>query len=138
MIDTHAHLCAPEFAHDLDRVLARAVQAGVTRIVAVGEDLQDARRNLELAEAHPDLVVPAAGLFPTILDEEAAFALETFIREHRTRWVAVGEVGLDYWKVKEEADRALQREILARFVALAVELELPLNVHSFGICPSTA
>jgi TatD DNase family protein len=43
---------------------------------------------------------------------------------------AVGEVGLDFWVVKSEKERALQKEIFARFIALAIELDLPLNVHS--------
>ncbi len=130
LIDTHAHLCAPEFAADLEAVLARSRSAGVSGIVTVGENLADARRNLELAELHPGLIAPAGGLFPTVLDESAAVSLEAHIREHRGRWIAIGEVGLDYWKVQDEAGRELQRDILRRFVALAVELDLPLNVHS--------
>lgn len=130
LIDTHAHLCAPEFASDLEAVLERSERTGVSRIIAVGEDLADARRNLELAERYPGLIAPAAGLFPTNLDPEAAHELEAYIRDHREKWIAIGEVGLDYWKVKDEAGRELQRQILRGFVALAVELELPLNVHS--------
>lgn len=130
LVDTHAHLCAPELAEDLDAVLGRASEAGVARVVAVGEDMADARRNLELAESHPDLVAPAAGLFPTLLDEAAARKLEAFIRERRDRWVAIGEVGLDYWRVQDESGRELQREIFGRFIDLALDLDLPLNVHS--------
>lgn len=130
MIDTHAHLCAPEFEGDLEQVLERAAQAGVESIVAVGEDLADARRNLELASAHPAVIRPAAGLFPTNLDLALAAELEAYIRAHRDRWTAIGEVGLDYWKVKDEAEREVQREIFARFIALAADLDRPLNVHS--------
>jgi len=96
----------------------------------VGETLWDARRNLDLSRAHPGMVLPAAGLFPTHLDPEAATAVEGWIRDHRTELVAIGEVGLDHWKVKDEAGRALQRSIFDRFISLSLELDLPLNVHS--------
>lgn len=129
LVDVHAHLCAPEFAQDLAAVLEAAAAAGVTRILAVGESLEDARRNLDLASRFP-MVRVCAGLYPTILDEAAAEAMLAFILEHRDRLVGIGEVGLDHWTVKEESARALQRKLFARFVALANELDLPLNVHS--------
>jgi len=56
--------------------------------------------------------------------------MREFIREHRKRLVAIGEVGLDYWMVKEEPDRETQREIFRGFIQLSKELDLPLNVHS--------
>jgi TatD DNase family protein len=44
--------------------------------------------------------------------------------------VGIGEVGVDHWVVKDEAERDVQRKIFSRFVALSNELDLPLNVHS--------
>ena len=129
LVDAHAHLCAPEFGDDLPAVLEAAAAAGVARVIAVGEDLEDARRNLDVAARFP-MVRACAGLYPTILDEAAAEAMVAFIREHRDRLVGIGEVGLDHWIVQHEAEREVQRRILARFVALSNELDLPLNVHS--------
>ena len=129
LVDAHAHLCVPEFAEDLPSVLEAAHAAGVMRVLAVGEDLEDARRNLELADRFPQ-VRACAGLYPTVLDEAAAEAMVAFIHGHRTSLVGIGEVGLDYWVVKEDDARKMQRRILARFVALSNELDLPLNVHS--------
>ena len=128
LVDTHAHLCDPCFDDDRDAVLDRAQAAGVGRVVAVGETLDDAHRNLELAQ--DPRIRPAAGLFPTHLDMDQAVAIEALLRRHRDRFVAVGEVGLDYWKVKDEDDRVIQREIFSRFIDLADELDLPVNVHS--------
>ncbi len=128
LTDTHAHLCDPAFDADLGAVLDRAQAAGVAAVIAVGENAADARRNLELAE--DPRVKPAAGLFPTVLDRDEAAAVEELLRAERDRFVAVGEVGLDFWKVKDEAGRELQCRLFARFVDLAVELDLPLNVHS--------
>ncbi len=130
LIDTHAHLCDEAFDDDRDEVVARARAAGVAAVVAVGETLADAERNLELAAEHPGFVRPAAGLFPTHLDPPAAAELAELVRRHRDDLVAIGEVGLDYWKVQDEAGRETQRRIFASFVDLSLELDLPLNVHS--------
>jgi TatD DNase family protein len=129
LVDTHAHLCSPEFAHDLSAVLSRARAAGVAAVIAVGETLADADRNLELSRQHP-MIRPAAGLYPTLLEPDQAEALHRFIRRNRTVIAAIGEVGLDHWAVKEEEDRELQGEIFKGFIALAREMDLPLNVHS--------
>ncbi len=129
MTDTHAHICSEAFDTDREAVLARASQAGIRSIVAVGEDLADAEKNMALAGRFP-ILKPAAGLYPTHLDMAAFEAMAAFIRAQRSSLVAIGEVGLDFWMVKTEEDRALQREIFTRFIALSVELDLPLNVHS--------
>lgn len=129
LTDTHAHLCDPCFDADRSEVLDRAIAAGVCAVIAVGETAADGRRNLELHAADAR-IRPAAGLFPTLLDRDEAQAIEDLLRQHRDRFVAVGEVGLDFWKVREERDRELQRELFRRFIDLAVNLDLPLNVHS--------
>lgn len=128
-VDVHAHLCDPLFDPDRNEVLERARKAGVGAIIAVGENLSDARRNLELAQMHP-MLKPAAGLYPTHLNLDRAVEMAEFIRRHRSHLAAVGEVGLDYWVVKEEQGKALQREIFKQFIELSKELDLPLNVHS--------
>ncbi len=129
LVDTHAHLCDPVFDPDRDRVLENAAKAGVSAIVCVGEDLADAQKNLELA-ARYRMIRAAAGLYPTLLDLDLAAKMSQFIRDHANRLIAIGEVGLDYWMVKPEPDREIQREIFRRFIALSNELGLPLNVHS--------
>ena len=129
LVDCHAHLCDPAFDGDRALVLERARAAGVVAVVAVGETLADAERNVELSRLHPELR-PAAGLYPTHLDLGQADAVCAWMRTNRERLVAVGEVGLDQWKVREPADLELQREIFRRQVRLAIELDLPLNVHS--------
>ena len=125
----HAHICDPGFDKDRAEVLERARRAGVDAIIAVGENLADARKNLELAKRYP-MLKPAAGLYPTYLDLNQAGDMADFIRQNHSILAAIGEVGLDYWAVKEEPDKERQREILKRFIELAQELNLPLNVHS--------
>jgi TatD DNase family protein len=129
LIDTHAHLCDPVFDADRQVVLERALKAGISAVIAVGEDLADAEKNLLLASKH-SMIRPAAGLYPTHLDQDLAAKMRTFIHNHKDRLAAIGEVGLDYWIVKEESERETQREIFRGFIELSKELALPLNVHS--------
>ena len=129
IVDTHAHICDELFDRDRDDVLARAGRAGVGAVIAVGENLADADKNIELASAHP-VLKPAAGLYPTILDLDQADQMQSLIRKERSKLVAIGEVGLDFWIVKEASQRELQKEILKGFIRLSRELNLPLNIHS--------
>jgi TatD DNase family protein len=122
-------MCDPSYDEDRDAVLDRARNAGVKAIIAVGEDLTDARKNVALSQQYP-ILKPAAGLYPTYLDLKQARQMADFLRGNKSRIVAIGEVGLDYWVVKEDSDKALQREILKMFIDLSKELNLPLNIHS--------
>lgn len=129
MIDAHAHLADPQFADDLDDVLTRARAAGVRRIVAVGETLADAERLLVLAQQHP-MIAPCAGLYPTHLDRDQLQQICTLIERHRDQLFAVGEIGLDRWMIQDTAGLELQRELFVEQVAVAIRLDLPVNVHS--------
>jgi TatD DNase family protein len=129
IVDTHAHLCDPVFDADLSLVLQKAEAAGIGAVIAVSENIKDAVKNLEIAARSP-MVRAAAGLYPTMLDLDLAAQMRDFIRAHKDRLIAMGEVGLDYWVVKNEPDREIQREIFRGFIELSKEIGLPLNVHS--------
>ena len=128
-IDAHAHLGDPVFDPDRAEVLERAQAAGVIAILCVGETLSDAERILALASDFP-LLRPCAGLYPTHLDLAAAEEMAAFIRAHHQELTAVGEIGLDHWKVTDAEGQALQEEIFRRQIRLALALDLPVNVHS--------
>ncbi len=129
LVDTHAHLCDPVFDSDRESVLVRAQKAGISAVLSVSEDLLDAEKNLHLAARYP-MVRAAAGIYPTNLNLDLAEKMRAFIRRHRNELVSIGEVGLDYWIIKDEAHREMQREIFRSFIDLGRELSLPLNVHS--------
>jgi TatD DNase family protein len=129
LIDTHAHLCDPIFDPDRDDVIARAKAVGVAKIISVSENMADTKRNIELAGIYPE-VLPAAGLYPTYLELDQAIEMYEFIRANRNRLVAIGEVGLDFWLVKENKDKEIQKRMFSGFIDLSLELGLPLNVHS--------
>lgn len=129
IFDTHAHLCDGSFDEDLEEVLHRAAGAGVCKVLAVSEDLSDARKNLRLSEIY-SMIRPAAGLYPDNPDQRQAEEMVVWIRKKRARLWAIGEVGLDFWIAKAPEDRELQAKIFSMFVDLSLELDLPLNVHS--------
>ena len=129
LTDVHAHICDEAFDEDRAEVLTVAREAGIAKVIAVSETIADARKNLTLAKKHPE-ILPAAGLYPTITDLDQTTEMEQFIRDNRHDLVAIGEVGLDFWKVKDEAEREIQRDIFRRFISLSGELDLPLNIHS--------
>jgi TatD DNase family protein len=102
LIETHAHLDYPDFANDLDGVLRRANDAGVTRIITIGTSLESSRRAIDMAEKH-SAVFAAIGVHPTSV-EEAEDDVITPLRElaKNPRVVAIGETGLDYHQLPSE------------------------------------
>jgi predicted metal-dependent phosphoesterase TrpH len=68
LIDTHSHLDFPDFASDLDAVLARAENAGVARIITIGTSLESSRRAIVIAEKHPQ-VFAVVGVHPNSASE---------------------------------------------------------------------
>ena len=107
LIDTHAHLDFPEFAEDLDHVLLRAKQAGVERIITIGTTLQSSRKAIQLAERYPQIYA-SVGIHPNSASQEREdflSELEEMVRHSKV--VAVGETGLDYYRLasgQEESD----------------------------------
>jgi TatD DNase family protein len=125
VIDTHAHLDALD---DADAVVARARDAGVTRILTVGTDPAGCRRALELAEAH-DEVFAILGIHP----HEAGSATDADVDEVRRllehpRAVGVGETGLDWFR--DYAPPDAQRRLFARMLELAAETGKPAVIHT--------
>ena len=102
LIETHAHLDYPDFANDLDDVLRRAVDAGVTRVITIGTSIESSRRAIDLAEKYP-AVYATIGVHPTFV-EEAEEDVFTPLRElaKQPRVVAIGETGLDYHRLPSE------------------------------------
>jgi len=102
LIETHAHLDYPDFANDLEVVLRRAADAGVTRIITIGTSVESSRRAIDLAEKYP-AVYAAIGVHPTDV-EQAEEDVFTPLRElaKNPRVVAIGETGLDYRQLPSE------------------------------------
>lgn len=141
--DTHCHLDFNKFDEDREAVIQRAIEAGVTRILIPALGLESSSAVIKLAESHPNLYA-ALGFHPTELDkwnESSIDNLRSLILPHpeslsrRERgWgegkiVAIGEIGLDYYWVKESDKRAQQREVLKQQLKLAQEVNRPAVIH---------
>jgi TatD DNase family protein len=127
LIDTHAHLDFPEFCHDIRGVLDRAGKRGVQEIVTIGIDLVSSHRAANLAEAHTE-VYATAGIHPhgaRELDGETLLSLEGLACKEKV--VAVGEVGLDYYRDRQP--RPIQRRCLEQQLELAAQVSLPVVFH---------
>ncbi len=124
LIDTHAHLDYPDFAADLDDVLARAKEAGVTRIITIGTGLESSRRAVALAEKYPH-VYAVVGVHPTNVLDEPADVFEPLkeLASH-PKVAAIGETGLDYQHLPSET-RAQSSPAMA-----ALQAEVPADLEA--------
>lgn len=126
MIDTHCHLDGEEFREDLDAVVTRAREAGVTAIGVPGIDLKSCDTVLEVCRRYPGYCFPMLGLHPEEVRADWREVL-THIKPFLNRGVCIGEVGLDfYWSREFESE---QIEAFEEQVRWSVELGLPLMIH---------
>ena len=96
LIDSHAHLQDKKFARDLERVLGRARDAGIARLICIADDLPSSRQALALARRHPGLFA-TAGVHPhneRRFKEDSEEEIRKLARSKKV--VAIGEVGLDF------------------------------------------
>jgi TatD DNase family protein len=130
LIETHAHLDYPDFASDLDDVLCRANEAGVTRIVTIGTSVESSRRAVELAEKY-SMIYAVVGIHPTHADK-AEDDVITPLRElaKSRRVVGIGETGLDYHYLPSvEAAKEGTVQVFARALQGEAEEEIEANIQ---------
>ncbi|MBI4504504.1 MAG: TatD family hydrolase [Chloroflexi bacterium] len=130
LIDSHAHLDDPQLAAERAAVLARAAAAGVSAVVTIGTDPASWLATVELlAQPAPLALYAAVGLHPNSAmawDDAAAATLRALAREPRV--VAIGEIGLDYYR--DRAPRPVQHRVLEAQLALAADLGRPVVIHN--------
>jgi len=128
IVDTHAHLDADAFDEDRNEVIARAVDAGVSTIINVGVNLESSKRAVRLAEEHPE-VLAAVGFHPHQADtmKKADIARIGEVAKY-PRVVAIGEIGLDFYR--NYSPREAQFQALKWQLELALEMDLPVVIHS--------
>ena len=115
-------------------MVKQAVAAGVTRIIAVGVDLEHSRRVVALAHRHAE-VFAGVGHYPTESAAPDINALRQLAADERV--VAIGEVGLDFQDA-QAPDRDVQMSRLGELLALAVDLDLPVSIHNRGAAAEVA
>ena len=128
MIDTHCHLDSEAFEHEVERVVERATEAGVQRIIVPAIDLGNAGAVLALADRFVE-VYAAVGVHPNSAAEwQDGWVDQLRILTQHHKVVAIGEIGLDYYWDKTPA--SIQQQALERQLALAAELQLPVIIHN--------
>lgn len=129
-VDTHTHLFCEEFNEDREVVVERAIEAGVTRLCLPAINLGSMSPLLEMCERFPGQCFPMIGLHPTDVNSDYKKDLQELERMllSDNRFVAVGEVGLDfYWS---EEFRSEQIDAFEEQIGWARRAGLPLAIHS--------
>ncbi|MDN5554692.1 TatD family hydrolase [Prevotella sp.] len=127
--DTHTHLDGEEFANDLPDVIQRAKDAGVARVLIPAIDLNNVDSVVKLCHSYSGYAYPMIGLHPEEVKADWDSVLHEIkkILDSNTDFIAIGEVGLDYYWSRE-----FEKEQLMAFeeqVKWAVQTQLPLMIH---------
>lgn len=127
LIDTHAHLDSSQYEDDLNEVLSRARESGISNIITIGCDLESSRVSVTLAESNPELFA-AVGIHPhdaSTVDKDCLQEIRRLADSDKV--VAIGEIGLDYYR--DRSPRDIQRKVFSQQIELAKEIKLPIIVH---------
>ncbi|SFH81087.1 TatD DNase family protein [Pseudobutyrivibrio sp. OR37] len=131
IFETHAHYDDEKFDADRVELLSHLLRENnIGNIVNVGATFKGCKESLALAEAYND-VYAAIGIHPEEIDEINEDVID-WLRKNASnpKVVAIGEIGLDYYWVKEEDQREEQRLWFERQMDLAEEVNLPVIIHS--------
>jgi len=128
-VDSHAHLDGKQFDSDREQVIARARQAGVQTIVAIGngDGPPHLDAGIQLAEKYP-FMYATVGIHPheaRLASEEALSELERLVRHPKV--IAWGEIGLDYYY--DHSPRDAQKSVFTKQMELAAAAKLPIVIH---------
>lgn len=129
IIETHAHLYAEEFKEDIDRLLEKAMQAGVAQFIMPNVDETSVDGMLELEARYPSVCYASMGLHPCYVKkdfEKQLYQVEDWLTKQA--FVSVGEIGIDlHW---DKTTLSLQEEALSIQMALASKHKLPVILHT--------
>lgn len=127
LVDTHAHLDSSRYDKDRAAVISRAQEAGVTQMITIGGSLEASRRALALAQEYPFLYA-AVGIHPhNAVDLNGAALAELRELAQQPKVVAVGEIGLDFYR--DLSPRDVQRRAFQAQLAWAAKMSKPVVIH---------
>lgn len=126
LIDTHCHPQFPQYDADREEIIRRALDNNI-RMICVGTDLEKSKEAIDLAQKY-DLIWASVGLHPNdVIYDLRITNYEELIKLEKV--VAIGEIGLDYYRTKELEKQKLQKEVLKKFLELAAKLNKPVIIH---------
>ena len=128
MIDSHCHLYFDAFDDNREKLIREAADAGVHTIINIGIDLNSSQQCIELANRHDGLFA-TVGIHP----HDAEKAPADYLRRLRAmaahdKVVAIGEIGLDFYR--DISPRDTQRRVFREQLELAIDLQLPIVIHT--------
>lgn len=129
LADTHAHLYLPHFKGDLDQVVSRAKDNGVTCILLPNIDTGSLGPMLDVCSLYTGFCLPMLGLHPTSVKKDYATKLESLEKQFgAASYVAIGETGMDaHW---DTSHMEQQEASFRRHLDWAIEFKLPVVIHS--------
>lgn len=130
LIDTHCHLDNECYQDDLEDVISRAQVNGIKKFIIPGADPKDLPRAMQIAQKYGNIYF-ALGIHPYEVDSGKLNDIKQFINDKKC--VAVGECGLDYYRLPEpeyrEEYKRIQKEVFISHIELAISSDIPLIVH---------
>lgn len=126
-VDTHTHNSDEAYAGCEDEIIARALDAGVSKMIQADVDSRERDAMFSLVERHPGVLYPMLGLYPGSVRDDWRDEIDRMLPYRDRSIVAVGEIGLDYHYNKDF--RKEQIEALHIQLELASEWGLPVNIH---------
>ena len=127
IIDSHCHPQFSDYDKDREEIIKRNLNDGVF-MIAIGADLKSSEGGIALAKKYPNQIWATIGAHPAEIGED--FAIEDYKKIISKEVVAIGEVGLDYYRTPEGDKRTRQKDIFLEFINLSHEAKLPLVIHS--------
>ena len=130
-IDAHSHYNDEQFNNDLEEVVKRTKEEGITKVICAGYDISSSKKSIEISSKY-DFIYSTCGISPNDVSdklnniEEMMKELEELFTNKKI--VAVGEIGLDYhWNTE---NKEIQKEFFIRQIELANKYDLPIQIHT--------
>lgn len=134
LFDSHSHYNDEKFNEDREQIIKETYEAGVTRFVCAGYNIESSLFSLEMSKKY-EFIYSICGISPNDIPQSEQqlwkdiAEISNIVKDNNSKkLVAIGEIGLDYYWNKE--NKELQKQAFIKQIELANELELPIVIHS--------
>jgi TatD DNase family protein len=128
LFDTHCHFNLDAFENDLDDIISVSNEQGIDRFLVPGVDLVTSERSLSISKRYPGVVFSAVGIHPSYSEQSNADEIEKIITTNKNAILAIGEIGLDYYRNYSPHEKQLST--LKDMLSLAHKYDLPVCLHN--------